>query len=332
MTISAGAAPHTTPQVSIPCFPDSLSLDLSTQALFALAYKNTPPPVSDMAFCTLFGWQHYFGYRCTRVGDQLFLFFEKGKTVTFLPPLLLSGSLSNPGWEASFISAWTQLSAWAQGRGLSVEFRYFPEVYTKHISPERFLVTPERDCADYIYQRSELVELTGSDYAAKRNLIRQFTRNFSSRYETLSSANLEAAGRFINEWQEKQKAENGILGFGAYCMACRLVENFSALALYGGLLFANDTIVAATIGSMVPDFVYPDGKKSVTMIVHHENALTEYKGAYQVINQQFCAHLPESVAFINREEDLGIPGLRKAKLSYHPALLIEKSRIELITR
>ena len=324
MTTSSGTAIHS---ACIPCFPDALPLDISTQALISLAYKNTPPSVSDMAFSTLFGWQRYFGYRYTRVGDLVFVFFEREKTVIFLPPLLLSGMLSDLGWEKSFVAAVTQLSAWACGRGMDAEFRYFPGIYTSRLSLDRFLVTPERDFADYIYRRSDLVALGGSDYGSKRNLIRQFTRAYPFRYEILTAANCDAAARFVNEWQEKQKAENGILGFGAYCMACRLLENLSALSLCGGLLFVNDTIVAATIGSLVPDFIYPDGKKSATVIVHHENALTEYKGAYQVINQQFCAHLPESVTCVNREEDLGIPGLRKAKLSYRPFLLIEKSRI-----
>ncbi len=321
---SAGSGASPAPHFD---FPASCPVDISARPVFDRAYLNTPPSVSDLAFNTLFGWQLYFGYRYTRIGGQLFVFYERGKTVTILPPLLLSGALPDPGWEPSFVDAVTRLSSWARSKGMIAEFQYFSADYTRRLSSGRFTFTPERDCADYVYRRSDLVGLSGSDYSAKRNLIRQFTRQYPLRYEPLTAANCGEAGRFIDGWQEQQKDENGILGSGAYCMACRLLQNFNALSLCGGLLFVDNKIVAATIGSLVTDFICPDGKRTAAVIVHHENALTEYKGAYQAINQQFCAHLPETVEFINREEDLGIPGLRKAKLSYRPAFLIEKSRI-----
>jgi hypothetical protein len=111
-------------------------------------------------------------------------------------------------------------------------------------------------------------------------------------------------------------------------MACRLVRNFALLDLYGGLLYADDKIVACSLGSIVHDFAYAEGTFP-TVIVHHENALVEYKGAYQAVNQLFCAHLPENIVFVNREEDLGMSGLRKAKLSYDPDRLLVKSTVVL---
>lgn len=111
-------------------------------------------------------------------------------------------------------------------------------------------------------------------------------------------------------------------------MVCRLTQHYDALRLCGGLLFVDGKEVAVTIASLVPDFAYPDGVFP-TAVVHSERALVEFTGAAQMINQLFSADLPEDIVFINREEDLGIAGLRKAKMSYGPARLLGKSRIEL---
>jgi hypothetical protein len=113
-------------------------------------------------------------------------------------------------------------------------------------------------------------------------------------------------------------------------MACRLMENYAALEFVGGLLYVDGKVVAATLASIVRDFVYEDGTR-VTAVVHHENGLTELKGVYQMINWQFAKNLPADIVYINREEDLGLTGLRKAKLSYHPVMLINKSIVKLVS-
>ena len=93
------------------------------------------------------------------------------------------------------------------------------------------------------------------------------------------------------------------------------LRNFEALGLTGGALVIDDHIVAFTYGSPI---------NGITFGVHVEKADTSYEGIFSVINQEFVAHIPETYTYINREEDLGLPGLRKAKLSYNPAVLLEK--------
>ena len=95
----------------------------------------------------------------------------------------------------------------------------------------------------------------------------------------------------------------------------RAFAHFDRLGLIGGCIYVGDKLVAFTYGSPINDH---------TFCVHVEKADTEYDGAFTIINREFVAHLPEQYTLIDREEDLGIPGLRQAKLSYHPAFLEKK--------
>jgi uncharacterized protein len=109
-------------------------------------------------------------------------------------------------------------------------------------------------------------------------------------------------------------------------MVYRLMKNVDKLNLFGGILFVGKKEVAASVGTIVNNFQYEQGVFP-TVVVHTEHALKEFKGSFQIINQLFCKNLPKDVVFVNREEDLGLAGLRKAKLSYNPVKLLKKSRI-----
>jgi hypothetical protein len=104
-----------------------------------------------------------------------------------------------------------------------------------------------------------------------------------------------------------------------------MLNNFDA-SFIGGILLVDGKVAAVTVGSIVERFEYESGIEP-SVIVHFEIADVAYKGAYQMINQQFCEHLPAHIKFVNREEDLGLAGLRKAKTSYNPVRFVEKSVI-----
>lgn len=99
------------------------------------------------------------------------------------------------------------------------------------------------------------------------------------------------------------------------------LRNFDALGLVGGALWVDDEIVGFTYGAPV---------NHDTFAVHIEKADSRIDGSYNILNQEFARHIPEQYVYLNREEDLGIPGLRKAKLSYRPVILLEKGYAELI--
>jgi hypothetical protein len=279
-----------------------------------------------MVFNTLFGWSDYYNYKVSRYGSLLFVHYTDENKMTALMPLAL-GPLNDEQWRANFLALARALDAHCRKTGMSFEFAGIPDSMVKKLPESQFKSAPFRDCYDYVYKRQDLAELTGRVYAPKRNLIKQFENN-KYVYKPLSADNLSDCERFIRGW-EVSKVKNDILGTGAYCMACQLMENFANLEITGGVLYVDGKVVAATLASIARDFVYEDGIRA-TAVVHHENGLTELKGVYQMINWQFAKSLPEDIVYINREEDLGIAGLRKAKLSYNPVFMINKSVVTFV--
>lgn len=305
-------------------FPRSKPVTLASGKLFALAYGNTPPRTAETVFSTLYGWQEYFGYEYSCFEDLLVVHYVSGKELIVLPPLLITGGDSKR--VERFPGLVEAVTALARAGGLEAVFSNFPLEYARRLPADRFTVIPERDFFEYVYTRTDLAGLPGRPFAQKRNLVRQFERSSPSfRYEALGAENLEKVRDFVRAHPRGATPAGG-LAAGEGRMVERLLEAFSALKLIGGLLSVNGRVVAATLGAIVPDFRYGDERFS-TAVVHYENALVEYKGAYQMINALFSRHLPESVVYVNREEDLGIAGLRKAKLSYNPVRFIEKCRI-----
>ena len=183
------------------------------------------------------------------------------------------------------------------------------------ILPGKFEFTTNRDYSDYIYLRSDLATLTGKKFQSKRNHINRFKKEYTYKYVPITPDRvqeclyLEAEGCKANDCDKQDGTGNERQ---AIVFA---LEHFEELGLSGGILYANDKIVAFTFGM-------PINKE--TFGVHVEKADTTVDGAYAMINFEFANHIPETFTYINREEDLGIEGLRKAKLSYQPETILEK--------
>lgn len=184
--------------------------------------------------------------------------------------------------------------------------------------PNKFTFEPNRDLADYIYNRDDLQHLTGKKYQPKRNHINRFKQNNPDWcYEALTPQNAPDCLAMAKEWAEQNNAAQG--GEEDKINEMWVVEqeltNLEQLGLQGGLIRAGGKVVAFTIGEGVCDDTY---------VSHVEKAFAEIQGSYAIINQQLAEHLPPQYRYINREEDMGEENLRKAKQSYHPAILLEK--------
>jgi hypothetical protein len=181
--------------------------------------------------------------------------------------------------------------------------------------PGRFEYRAARDWADYIYAVNDLLELAGRKYQPKRNLIARFRNNNEWTYERINRQNIADCVAMNEEWCRRNGCnDQGSLQLEAEAVAAMLAH-FCELELCGGLLRVQGKVVAYTVGEPLSDD---------TFIVHIEKAFTEFQGAYQMINQQFLLHQASAFQYVNREDDTGDAGLRKAKLSYHPVFLQEK--------
>ena len=183
------------------------------------------------------------------------------------------------------------------------------------ILPGKFEFTTNRDYSDYIYLRSDLATLTGKKFQSKRNHINRFKKEYTYKYVPITPDRVQECLYLEAEWCKANDCDKQD-GTGNERQAIVFaLEHFEELGLSGGVLYANDKIVAFTFGM-------PINKE--TFGVHVEKADTTVDGAYAMINFEFANHIPETFTYINREEDLGIEGLRKAKLSYQPETILEK--------
>lgn len=181
--------------------------------------------------------------------------------------------------------------------------------------PNMFEFEESRDVFDYIYSVDDLAELPGKKYHGKRNHISYFESTFDWSYEKMTAENSKACLEFSDYWyrSNKTKAETGT---DKEMTAIRkALENFDALGLVGGILKVQNDIVAYTFGEPINDTLF---------CTHVEKAASDIRGAYQMINKEFAKNSINQYKLVNREEDLGIPGLRRAKESYKPEILLCK--------
>ncbi len=191
--------------------------------------------------------------------------------------------------------------------------------------PERFSFSTNRDTYDYIYDIEALSTLSGKKYHSKRNFINRFYENYPDAVtEILDSENILQALKMAEEWFSEKEALLGEDTFSLEKEAIRrLADSFAELSPEGLLLKNGDDILAFTVGT----HFYND-----TFDVHFEKALRDSDGAYPLINREFARHIKEKypeVKFLDREEDMGLEGLRKAKESYRPLYNLEKWRAKL---
>lgn len=186
--------------------------------------------------------------------------------------------------------------------------------------PGQFQFHPDRDSCDYVYSIEDLTMLKGRKFQKKRNHLNKFRENHPDCHAVpLTDENQSAAQEMVAAWYKNRLAENPQADFHLEQRALgRAFANREALGLEGMLLVENGEVIAMTMGSPL---------SADTFDIHFEKAREDIDGAYPAINQAFAAHLHEKypdLKYLNREDDMGIPGLRKAKLSYNPHHLVVK--------
>ena len=183
--------------------------------------------------------------------------------------------------------------------------------------PGEFTYIPERDYFDYIYLREDLATLKGKKYQAKRNHVNKFKKQYVYEYVPLTPELIPECLELEAKWYKANRTDQEELREERQSMIFAL-HHFKELDLMGGAIRIDNQLVAFTFGSPI---------NQDTFGVHVEKADTHYDGAYSIINQEFASRIPEQYLYINREEDLGIPGLRQAKLSYNPTILLPKAAV-----
>lgn len=182
--------------------------------------------------------------------------------------------------------------------------------------PGRFQIEYVRDVADYVYETEKLATLAGKKLHGKRNHINRFKALYPDwSYEKMDDGNVEECFQMALNWRNQNGCDDDTEKNAEMCVTLNSLRLYKELGLRGGILRVNGEIAAFSMGEPLC---------SDTFVVHIEKAFAEIEGAYPMINQQFVQHECMDYTYVNREDDAGSEGLRKAKLSYRPAFMVEK--------
>lgn len=186
--------------------------------------------------------------------------------------------------------------------------------------PGKFCFHCDRDNYDYVYDINDLADLKGRRFQQKRNHVNRFTQDYPDAYiKPLDDTTLPACRNMVDNWYYRRQTENPHEDFRLEQVALdRAFRHYKELGMEGLVLYAGGKVAAMTMGS----FLAED-----TVDVHFEKADADIPGAYGAINRAFARYIRDKypqVKYLNREDDVGSPGLRKAKLSYNPHHMVEK--------
>lgn len=287
----------------------------------AITSFTLPSPLRncDLAFSNMCSWR--FLYQSEYAVHENFLLIrfriEDKKRVAYMVPVG-SGDLR----EALLL---LEEDSWRHGHPLlMLGVTPASEGLLEEAMPGAFAYLPDRDHFDYIYRREDLATLRGRKLQAKRNHANKFRKLYDYEYVPLTPGSAPECLELEAKWFAANRTEADREGLSEERRSMTFaLRHFEELGLSGGAIRVGGKLAAFTFGSPV---------NRDTFGVHVEKADTGYEGAYSIINQEFAARIPEQFTYVNREEDLGIPGLRQAKLSYNPAILLPKAAVVKKTR
>lgn len=231
-------------------------------------------------------------------------------------------SFTYPVGDGDAKSVIEKLFEYSESNGEALRFHSLGEkskASLETLFPDKFDFEETRDTFDYIYVVEDLAKLPGKKYHSKRNHISFFESNFDWSYEQMDAGSAKECLDFSDYWYRanKEKEETGT--DKEISAIHRALENFDALGIIGGILRVQGDMVAYTFGEQINEKLF---------CTHVEKAVADIRGAYQMINREFARNTINGYELVNREEDLGLSGLRRAKESYKPQILLTKYSAE----
>ena len=284
-------------------------IEISHKPLFASYARYCRERISEGSFAALYIWSHKYKVQLCEYDGMLYLRSGMGKYPAYLPP-------RGPG---DLAAALLLLEREAERQEHPFVLRGLTEARIPQVEaalPGRYVFTPNPDVADYIYNAEDLRTLSGRKYHTKRNFIARFENTYAGRwsYEEITPDNLKDVWALQDSWCRKNDCVSNVSLQEEATAIALLLYNMEALGATGGLLRVDGHVAAFTVGSPIM------GTDAID--IHVEKADYDVVGAYPMINRAFLRHGGAWAMYVNREEDLGLEGLRKAKQSYHPTDLL----------
>ncbi len=289
--------------------PEFKEITLEDKQVFNHFFNSYLPKISEFTFTNLFIWSKPKNIKYSLYDEGLIMkASDREGRPYFLPPI----GYNNCEEILKFIMDYGRLN------GINL-IELLPEFQKKYIKHQPCRIITDRNSFDYIYKSQSLATLKGWRLDGKRGFIKKFEQNYKYEYVRYDKSYENDCLSLYKTWMgEKHKIDKGIND--EHIVFEEFIENFDKLDAVGGLIYIGGKLVAFSFGERLND---------TTFVIHFEKADTDYPGSYQVINQEFVRNeVADFYPFVNREQDMGIEGLRKAKLSYAPFRLLKKYTVD----
>jgi uncharacterized protein len=287
--------------MSLPAYPDFTPLKLEYLRVFNQAFESNPPVISEFSFTNLYAWRNVYKFKACSLDGLIILSSDSDGKPRFLDPI------GKPDKRQAIERISNDIGG---------EFIRLPEETAALFNGDsRFSIKEDRDNSDYLYKTEDLINLAGKIYDGKRNLIKNFRANNTYEYLKLNAAHARECLQFEDKWCTVRNCDH-VEGLSAERRAIEeMIEHCVEFALIGGAIKIGNDFSAVAIGQKL---------NTDTMVMHVLKAEADITGLYQACLQEFLSREAPDYKYINMEQDLGLPGLRKAKLSYHPVGMIRK--------
>lgn len=285
-------------------------IQLERQSDYAKLLAQCPQVASEYSFLNLWAWAEDYGLLWAWDGGLVWIKQTCPMDVLWAP-----------------VGPWQTLD-WNQWFGKDgsrrVRFNRVPQklvdIWHKEMG-DLAIIAEERDHWDYLYTVADLIELQGNRYHKKKNLLNQFKKKYDYLYVPLESELVGLAIGMQTDWCTWRDCESSDVLSAENRAIYRVLQHWDPLAgTIGGAIMVDQKMVAYTVAEALTDD---------TVLIHFEKGDTDYRGVYQAINQMFLENSAAGYQFVNREQDLSDPGLRRAKLSYLPVDFLHKYRVDL---
>lgn len=301
-------------------FDNRISIDnreILEEYLNGYEYKT-----SGLSFSAQYMWREINRFSWDIIGDYMciagisHLELEDGIILPFMfPPLTRTGEYNKDSLRETILKAKEIFEKKGHPFSLRLVPFHLMEII-KEACPEIHF-TDDRPNYDYIYLTEDLIELKGRSFHGKKNHLNYFKKTYEYEYVEMTSDMADDAMKFIADFNARKEVpahEMEMLKMEEEAME-DVFRNIEKVGYSAGAILIDNKIEAIAIGGQL-------GKNTITE--HVEKANSTFRGLYQAINNEFCKNVAAKAKYINREEDMGIPNLRKAKLSYRPVKLLEK--------
>lgn len=278
-------------------YPEFSSVALDDRPELHPRFQSLPEGISELTFAGIYLFRATHRYRVSRLaGDSYVIAGEDAEPFFMLPFGLPREDVLNALFERHKV------------------MKAVSPAQAERLSEMGCRVWEDRDNFDYLYPRDKMADLAGRRLHKKKNLVNLFLRNNACVAKPLLEEYAGDALQILERWRSQQETP------GDYAAAREALENMEYLQLCGGIFYVNDEPGAYVLGEELA--------RGRVFVIHFEKAIVgeQLKGIYQYVNQAFASILPDQYELINREQDLGDPGLRQAKESYRPAGFVTKYR------